>query len=56
MVDAIISPWDVAPLRPILEEAGGRFSDWNGVPTMYGRDAVATNGRLHDEVLGILKG
>jgi histidinol-phosphatase len=29
MVDGIVSPWDAAALMPIVEEAGGVFTDWN---------------------------
>ena len=54
MVDPQMSDWDVAPLLVILEEAGGRFTDWKGTPTIFGKEAVATNGILHDEVLALL--
>lgn len=56
MVDHGVHPWDVSALKAIVEEAGGRFTDWTGVPTTDTPDVVATNGRLHDEVLGILNG
>jgi histidinol phosphatase-like enzyme (inositol monophosphatase family) len=46
MVDAILSPWDAAALQPIIVEAGGTFTDWNGVPTAFGGSAIATNARL----------
>jgi myo-inositol-1(or 4)-monophosphatase len=55
MLDAAINPWDCAPLLPIMQEAGGKFTDWNGVPTIHGRDAFASNGVLHDSVLEILR-
>jgi fructose-1,6-bisphosphatase/inositol monophosphatase family enzyme len=51
MVDPIMSDWDSAPLLVILEEAGGRFTDWKGNATSFGKEGVATNGILHDEVL-----
>jgi histidinol phosphatase-like enzyme (inositol monophosphatase family) len=56
MVDPIMNVWDCAPLLPIITEAGGRFTDWTGKPTIRGGDAVATNGRLHGEVLALLNG
>jgi histidinol-phosphatase len=56
MVEHGVHVWDVAPLKPIVEEAGGRFTDWDGTPTVHRRDVLATNGRLHDEVLGMLRG
>ena len=43
MVDGILSPWDAAALMPIVEEAGGVFTDWNGTRTAFGGSAVATN-------------
>jgi fructose-1,6-bisphosphatase/inositol monophosphatase family enzyme len=48
--------WDCAPLLPIVEEAGGRFTDWRGERTIRGGDCVATNGLLHERVLGLLGG
>jgi len=43
MVDGILSPWDAAALMPIVEEAGGVFTDWMGTRTAFGGSAVATN-------------
>ena len=54
MVDPAMSEWDAAPLLVILEEAGGRFTDWKGNATISGNEGVATNGILHDDVLHCL--
>jgi histidinol-phosphatase len=43
MIDPVTSPWDVAALQPIVEEAGGIFMDWTGKPTSFGEGAVAAN-------------
>lgn len=43
--------YDMAALVPIVTEAGGRFTSLEGEPGPWGGNAVATNGRLHDEVL-----
>jgi histidinol-phosphatase len=48
MVDDRMSPWDVAALIPIIEEAGGVFTDWQGRRGI-GPDAIATNAVLADE-------
>jgi histidinol-phosphatase len=56
MVDPKVSPWDVAAVLPIIEEAGGRFTDWKGNRTVHGGDGVATNGELHYELLKLLSG
>lgn len=56
MLDPIMGLWDIAPLQPILEEAGGTLTDWRGEPTIYSAEGIATNGRVLDEVLAICKG
>ena len=54
MVDPAMSEWDAAPLLVILEESGGRFTDWKGNATIFGNEGVATNGILHEDVLRCL--
>ncbi|MDB2686064.1 inositol monophosphatase [Mariniblastus sp.] len=54
MVDPELNIWDVAAVQPIIEEAGGRFSDWNGDSKIDTGDAVGSNGKFHDEILRIL--
>ena len=46
MADNLMSPWDAAALIPIVREAGGEFSDWDGRVTPFGNGAMATNGAL----------
>jgi histidinol-phosphatase len=55
MVDPKLSPWDCAPLPPILSEAGGKFTSWKGEATHNVTDGFATNGLLHDQVLNVIK-
>ncbi|MBL8154135.1 MAG: inositol monophosphatase family protein [Anaerolineae bacterium] len=55
MVDAIMQVWDCGPFQVIMEEAGGTFTDWRGVPTIYNHEAIATNGLLYDETLGLVQ-
>ena len=43
MFDALMSPWDCAALKPIIEEAGGTWTDFKGNSTIYGEDAFSTN-------------
>ena len=51
-IDAIgVSVWDLAAVQPIVEEAGGRFSDRDGAPRIDGGSAVSSNGLLHDALL-----
>lgn len=56
MVDPILSAWDAAALMPIIEEAGGVFTDWSGVRRMDGGSAVATNSALAREARAALRG
>jgi histidinol phosphatase-like enzyme (inositol monophosphatase family) len=56
MIDPVVAPYDVAPMRTILREAGGRFTDLRGVDRADGGSGLATNGRLHDAVLAVLAG
>ena len=47
--------WDVAAGSLIIEEAGGRVSDFAGSrPRLTGGQIAASNGRVHDELLGML--
>lgn len=46
-----IAPWDIAALAPIVEEAGGIFTDWHGKPTIYGQGAIAGNPPIHAAVM-----
>jgi fructose-1,6-bisphosphatase/inositol monophosphatase family enzyme len=55
MVDPIMNVWDAAAVQPIIEEAGGTFTDWQGNPTIHAGEAVATNGLALDEVLAITR-
>jgi fructose-1,6-bisphosphatase/inositol monophosphatase family enzyme len=48
--------WDIAALHPVLVEAGGTLTDWNGVSTHVASEALATNGRLLEPTLRALRG
>lgn len=50
MVDPVLSAWDAAPFLPIVAEAGGVFTDWNGEATVRGGSAIATNLALAAEI------
>ena len=54
MIDPVANPWDLAAVQVVVEEAGGRFSSWNGEPHAFGGDGVGTNGIVHDQVLTLL--
>jgi len=54
MLDARMNDWDSAALLPIIQEAGGVFTDWDGRVTGLGGSAVATNALLANEVRRVL--
>ncbi len=56
MLEYGVHVWDIAGLKVIVEEAGGRFSDWDGNPDVHRPDVLATNGKLHDPTLAVLRG
>jgi len=51
-----LKPWDAAPMKILVEEAGGRLTDFAGRPTIYEGSVLATNRRLHDQILATLRG
>jgi histidinol-phosphatase len=55
MLDPAMNVWDCAALLPIVEEAGGTFTDWRGARTIRGGNAFATNGPLFGEVLAVIR-
>ena len=54
MLDPVMNLWDCAPLLPIMEEAGGTFTDWGGDRTVSGGNSIATNGVLFAEVMKVI--
>jgi histidinol-phosphatase len=50
-IEASVKLWDLAAVRCVVEAAGGRFTALDGTPTADGGSALATNGKLHDELL-----
>ncbi len=55
MLDPVMNVWDCAALLPVVEEAGGTFTDWRGERTIHGGNAIATNGLLFEEVMSIVR-
>jgi histidinol-phosphatase len=50
-----LKAWDLAACQVIVEEAGGRFTDFAGAPTVHSGTALASNGLLHDAALALLR-
>ena len=55
MIDPILNVWDAAAVQPIIEEAGGRFTDWSGQSRIDAGEAIGSNGLVHEAVLALTK-
>jgi histidinol-phosphatase len=53
-LDPVVSVWDLAAVQVVVEEAGGRFTDFGGVRTAAGGDGIATNGLVHEAALEVV--
>jgi len=54
MIEVGVRPWDLAALKVIVEESGGRFTDFAGKESIYSGTAVASNGLVHDQILALI--
>ena len=54
MADGVLAPWDAAAILPIVEEAGGVFTDWSGARTAFGGSAIATNRGLAETTRALM--
>ena len=51
-----LSPWDIAAGVLIVEEAGGKITNWSGQKCEISKgEVLASNGKIHEEMLGILR-
>lgn len=55
MVDPEMNIWDAAALQPILEEAGGTYTDWQGEPTIHHQEGLGAGPRASAEALAVLR-
>jgi histidinol-phosphatase len=55
MLDPVMNVWDCAALLPIIEEAGGTFTDWRGERTIDGGNAISTNGKLFGDLMRVIR-
>ena len=56
MIEVDMKPWDLAAPLVLIEEAGGRLSDFAGRRSVDVGSMVASNGFLHDRILAALGG
>ena len=51
-----LQPWDVAAGLLIVQEAGGKTTDFQDNPSgIYDGQVLASNGRIHDEMLRVMR-
>ncbi|MDD5434175.1 MAG: inositol monophosphatase family protein, partial [Nitrospira sp.] len=51
-----LQPWDIAAAAVIVKEAGGKLSDYKGGEfSIYGKETVASNGKIHEEMIEVLR-
>jgi len=55
-VDYNLKPWDIASLKIIVEEAGGKYTDVTGTDSIYTGTIISSNGQFHDQIISILSG
>lgn len=54
VVEPLVKPWDICGVAPIVEAAGGRWTDFDGKPSIETGHCVVSNGLVHDELLQLL--
>jgi histidinol-phosphatase len=55
-LEAGVQTWDLAPFAVLIEEAGGKFTCWNGTRSIETGNAIGSNGLVHPRVLEALRG
>lgn len=50
MIEIAVKPWDLAPMKILVEECGGRFSDLAGGQSIYSGSCLVSNGLVHDQI------
>lgn len=53
MVDPVANAWDLAAVQIVVEEAGGKFTDWQGNQSPFGGDGIGSNGIAHSAALDL---
>lgn len=54
--EVALNPWDMAAGALIVQEAGGRLSDFSGNQfSIYRKEIVASNNLVHQEMMGVLR-
>jgi histidinol-phosphatase len=56
MIDPGVQPWDICAPAVLIREAGGMLTSFEGEHTIYGGNALVSNGRIHDQLIEIIRG
>jgi len=51
MIDPVLNPWDLLPLIPVIQGAGGVITAWDGSDAIAGKSCIAATPELHAEVV-----
>ena len=54
VVEPLLSRWDISAVIAVIEAAGGRCTDFDGMDDPACTAAIVSNGRLHEELLGLI--
>jgi len=54
MVDPVVKRWDISAMSVIVEEAGGKFTDFEGRAGLW-PEALSSNGAIHRELVGAFR-
>lgn len=50
-----LNPWDICAGKLIVEEAGGKVTDFNGNPiSIFNKTILSTNGKIHSKMIELL--
>lgn len=55
MVDPIMNVWDAAAILPVMQEAGGAFTDWRGTARIDGGEGIGASRAVLEQVLRITR-
>ncbi|HEY9787702.1 MAG TPA: inositol monophosphatase family protein [Candidatus Obscuribacterales bacterium] len=55
MLEVGVSPWDLAPMKILVEESGGRFTDLSGSDSIYTGSCLISNGHVHEQFLAYVR-
>jgi myo-inositol-1(or 4)-monophosphatase len=54
--EVFLNPWDMAAGVLLLQEAGGKWTDFRGFPsTIYHHNVLVSNGRIHEQMIEVLR-